>query len=44
LQGPGPSERFGKSVQTAGMFVLLASDESALTVGSELILDEGLSL
>jgi NAD(P)-dependent dehydrogenase (short-subunit alcohol dehydrogenase family) len=39
-----PAKRFGKPGEIAGAVVFLASDECAFTVGSELIVDGGLSL
>ena len=44
LQGQVPARRFGKPGEIASAVVFLASDESAFTVGSELIVDGGLSL
>jgi NAD(P)-dependent dehydrogenase (short-subunit alcohol dehydrogenase family) len=44
FQGPVPSERFGKPAETASVVVIFALDESAFTVGSALVVDEGLSL
>jgi NAD(P)-dependent dehydrogenase (short-subunit alcohol dehydrogenase family) len=44
LQNQVPIKRFGKPGEIASAVVFLASDESAFTVGSELILDGGLSL
>jgi NAD(P)-dependent dehydrogenase (short-subunit alcohol dehydrogenase family) len=44
LQSQVPAKRFGKPSEIASAVVFLASDESAFTVGSELIIDGGLSL
>jgi NAD(P)-dependent dehydrogenase (short-subunit alcohol dehydrogenase family) len=44
LQSQIPAKRFGKPSEIASAAVFLASDESAFTVGSELIIDGGLSL
>ena len=44
LQNQVPAKRFGKPSEIASAVVFLASDESAYTVGSELIIDGGLSL
>jgi NAD(P)-dependent dehydrogenase (short-subunit alcohol dehydrogenase family) len=44
LQNQVPAKRFGKPAEIANAAVFLASDESAFTVGSELIIDGGLSL
>ena len=44
LQSQVPAKRFGKPAEIASAVVFLASDESAFTVGSELIIDGGLSL
>jgi NAD(P)-dependent dehydrogenase (short-subunit alcohol dehydrogenase family) len=44
LQNQVPVRRFGQPVEIANAVVFLASDESALTVGSELIIDGGLGL
>lgn len=44
LQNQVPAKRFGKPAEIASAVVFLASDESAFTVGSELIIDGGLSL
>ena len=44
LQNQVPAKRFGKPSEIAKAVVFLASDESAFTVGSELIIDGGLSL
>lgn len=39
-----PAGRFGKPAEIANAIVFLASDESAFTVGGELLIDGGLSL
>ena len=39
-----PARRFGKPAEIGSAVVFLASDESAFTVGSELIVDGGLGL
>jgi NAD(P)-dependent dehydrogenase (short-subunit alcohol dehydrogenase family) len=39
-----PARRFGNPAEVASAVVFLASDESAFTVGSEIIIDGGLSL
>lgn len=44
LQNQVPAKRFGKPSEIAAAVVFLASDESAFTVGSELIIDGGLGL
>jgi NAD(P)-dependent dehydrogenase (short-subunit alcohol dehydrogenase family) len=44
LQKQIPARRFGQPAEIASAVVFLASDESAFTVGSELIIDGGLSL
>jgi NAD(P)-dependent dehydrogenase (short-subunit alcohol dehydrogenase family) len=44
LQNQVPVHRFGNPVEIANAVVFLASDESAFTVGSELIIDGGLGL
>jgi len=44
LQSQIPARRFGRPDEIASAVVFLASDESAFTVGSELIIDGGLSL
>jgi NAD(P)-dependent dehydrogenase (short-subunit alcohol dehydrogenase family) len=44
IQGLVPAKRFGKPAEVASAVVFLASDESAFTVGSELIIDGGMSL
>ena len=44
LQGQVPAKRFGRPAEIASAVVFLASDESAYTVGSELIIDGGLGL
>jgi NAD(P)-dependent dehydrogenase (short-subunit alcohol dehydrogenase family) len=44
LQNQVPAKRFGSPDEIASAVVFLASDESAFTVGSELIIDGGLGL
>jgi NAD(P)-dependent dehydrogenase (short-subunit alcohol dehydrogenase family) len=44
LQAKIPARRFGNPAEVASAVVFLASDESAFTVGSEIIIDGGLSL
>jgi NAD(P)-dependent dehydrogenase (short-subunit alcohol dehydrogenase family) len=44
LQSQIPAKRFGKPSEIASAAVFLGSDESAFTVGSELIVDGGLGL
>lgn len=44
LENQVPAKRFGKPAEIASAVVFLASDESAFTVGSELIIDGGLGL
>lgn len=44
LQAQVPAKRFGRPAEIAAAVVFLASDESAFTVGSELIIDGGLGL
>lgn len=44
LRNQIPARRFGRPAEIASAVVFLASDESAFTVGSELIIDGGLSL
>lgn len=44
LQNQVPAGRFGKPAEIASAVVFLASEESAFTVGSELIIDGGLRL
>ncbi len=39
-----PAGRFGAPAEIAGAVVFLASDESAFTVGAEIVIDGGLSL
>jgi NAD(P)-dependent dehydrogenase (short-subunit alcohol dehydrogenase family) len=39
-----PAGRFGTANEIAKAFVFLASDESAFTVGGELLIDGGMSL
>jgi NAD(P)-dependent dehydrogenase (short-subunit alcohol dehydrogenase family) len=43
IQGQVPLGRFGNSAEIAHAVVFLASDESAFTVGSELLIDGGMS-
>ncbi len=43
LLGQIPSKRFGKPSEVASAIVFLASNESAFTVGSELVIDGGMS-
>jgi NAD(P)-dependent dehydrogenase (short-subunit alcohol dehydrogenase family) len=43
IQGQVPAGRFGKPSEIAHAIVFLASDESAFTVGSELLIDGGMS-
>ena len=43
IQGQIPLGRFGNPVEIAKAVVFLASDESAYTVGSELVIDGGMS-
>lgn len=43
IQGQVPAGRFGKPSEIAQAIVFLASDESAFTVGSELLIDGGMS-
>jgi NAD(P)-dependent dehydrogenase (short-subunit alcohol dehydrogenase family) len=43
IQGQVPLGRFGKPSEIAHAIVFLASDESAFTVGSELLVDGGMS-
>jgi NAD(P)-dependent dehydrogenase (short-subunit alcohol dehydrogenase family) len=38
-----PARRFGNPTEIAQAIVLLASDEAAFTVGSELVIDGGMS-
>jgi NAD(P)-dependent dehydrogenase (short-subunit alcohol dehydrogenase family) len=38
-----PAGRFGNPVEVAKAIVFLASDEAAFTVGSELVIDGGMS-
>lgn len=44
LQNQVPAKRFGKPSEIASAVVFLASEESAFTVGSELIIDGGIGL
>ena len=44
LEHKVPARRFGKPSEIANAIVFLASDESAYTVGSELLIDGGLAL
>ncbi len=44
LQRQIPARRFGQPAEVASAVVFLASDESAFTVGAEIIIDGGLSL
>jgi NAD(P)-dependent dehydrogenase (short-subunit alcohol dehydrogenase family) len=44
IQGQVPAGRFGTASEIAKAIVFLASDESAFTVGSELLIDGGMSL
>jgi len=44
IQSQVPAGRFGQPSEIAKAFVFLASDESAFTVGGELLIDGGLSL
>ncbi len=44
IQSQVPAGRFGKPSEIASAVVFLASDESAFTVGSELLIDGGMSL
>jgi NAD(P)-dependent dehydrogenase (short-subunit alcohol dehydrogenase family) len=43
IQGQVPAGRFGTPSEIASAVVFLASDESAFTVGSELLIDGGMS-
>jgi NAD(P)-dependent dehydrogenase (short-subunit alcohol dehydrogenase family) len=43
IQGQVPAKRFGTPVEIASAVVFFASDESAFTVGSELLIDGGMS-
>ena len=43
IQGQVPAGRFGSPLEIAKAIVYLASDEAAFTVGSELIIDGGMS-
>jgi len=44
IQGQVPAGRFGNPSEVAQAVVFLASDESAFTVGAELLIDGGMSL
>ena len=44
IQSQVPAGRFGTASEIAKAFVFLASDESAYTVGAELLIDGGMSL
>jgi len=44
IQGQVPAGRFGNASEIAHAVVFLASDESAFTVGSELLIDGGMIL
>ncbi len=43
IQGQVPAGRFGQPSEIAHAIVFLASDESAYAVGSELLIDGGMS-
>jgi NAD(P)-dependent dehydrogenase (short-subunit alcohol dehydrogenase family) len=43
IQGQIPLGRFGSAIEIAKAAVYMASDESAFTVGSELVIDGGMS-
>jgi len=43
IQSKVPAGRFGSPSEIASAVVFLASDESAFTVGSELLIDGGMS-
>ncbi|SRR6266568_4038350 len=43
IQGQVPAKRFGTPAEIASAVVLFASDESAFTIGSELLIDGGMS-
>jgi len=43
IQGQVPAARFGTPSEVAHAVLFLASDESAFTVGSELLIDGGMS-
>ena len=43
IQGQVPAKRFGTATEIANAVVFFASDESAYTVGSELLIDGGMS-
>ena len=44
LQGQIPARRFGTPAEIANAILFLASDESRFTVGSELVIDGGMSM
>jgi NAD(P)-dependent dehydrogenase (short-subunit alcohol dehydrogenase family) len=44
IESQVPAKRFGNPSEIAKAVVFLASDESAFTVGSELLIDGGMSL
>jgi NAD(P)-dependent dehydrogenase (short-subunit alcohol dehydrogenase family) len=44
IQSQVPLGRFGQPSEIASAAVFLASDESAFTVGSEILIDGGMSL
>jgi len=43
IQGQVPAKRFGSPAEIASAVVFLASDESAFTIGSDLLIDGGMS-
>jgi NAD(P)-dependent dehydrogenase (short-subunit alcohol dehydrogenase family) len=43
IQGQVPAKRFGSPAEIASAVVFFASDESAFTIGSELLIDGGMS-
>jgi NAD(P)-dependent dehydrogenase (short-subunit alcohol dehydrogenase family) len=43
IEGQVPAGRFGKPSEIASAIVFFASDESAFIVGSELLIDGGMS-
>ncbi len=43
IQGQVPAKRFGTPGEIASAVVFFASDESAFTIGSELLIDGGMS-